>query len=110
MRGPQTIRRPWLSCTRHTLVARIVTVVVGALVFGGCSTQRNIDRVAYSGQRPNGASNDAMIQCVLPGQIRQLGNKLTYLSAPRVIKTSVRDCEIRGGSQEQQPIASASAE
>lgn len=38
-----------------------------------------------------------VVDCLLPGQMRQLGGSFTYLSARRPIKTTARDCEIRGG-------------
>jgi TPR repeat protein len=34
---------------------------------------------------------------MLPGQVRKLGSKLTYMTARRPIKTTGVDCEIRGG-------------
>ena len=37
------------------------------------------------------------VDCLLPPQIRRLGTQSTYLTARRAIKTSGRDCEIRGG-------------
>ena len=46
------------------------------------------------------ATSDAddllVVDCLLPGQIRQLGRK-TYLGARRPVKTTARDCQIRGG-------------
>ncbi len=38
-----------------------------------------------------------VVDCLLPGQVRQLGSKLTYLTPRRPIKTTASDCEIRGG-------------
>ncbi len=38
-----------------------------------------------------------VVDCQLPGQIRQLGGQVTYVTARRAIKTAARDCEIRGG-------------
>src|SRR5215510_9062744 len=38
-----------------------------------------------------------VVDCLLPGQIRQLGGRVTYLTARRAVKTTARDCEIRGG-------------
>ncbi|MGH2607496.1 MAG: caspase family protein [Tepidiformaceae bacterium] len=35
--------------------------------------------------------------CLLPGQVRRLGRTLTFLTPRRPVKTSARDCEIRGG-------------
>ena len=37
------------------------------------------------------------VDCLLPGQVRQLGTSMTYLTPRRPVKTSVADCEVRGG-------------
>jgi hypothetical protein len=38
-----------------------------------------------------------LVDCLLPGQIRQLGTSMTYLTARRSVKATQRDCAIRGG-------------
>ena len=38
-----------------------------------------------------------VVDCLLPGQIRQLGRRSTYISARRPVRTSAGDCRIRGG-------------
>lgn len=38
-----------------------------------------------------------VVDCLLPGQVRRLGSKRTYLTPRRPVKTSASDCEIRGG-------------
>jgi hypothetical protein len=38
-----------------------------------------------------------VVDCLLPGQVRQLGTSVTYLAPRRGIKTDAADCEIRGG-------------
>ena len=43
------------------------------------------------------ADKVAVVDCLLPGQLRRLGGNLTYLSPRRPIRTSAADCEIRGG-------------
>lgn len=37
------------------------------------------------------------VDCLLPGQVRKLGGRVTYLSARRPVKTTGVNCEIRGG-------------
>jgi len=37
------------------------------------------------------------VDCLLPGAIRKLGGRMTYLTQRRPIKTTGVDCEIRGG-------------
>lgn len=38
-----------------------------------------------------------VVDCLLPGQIRRLGTRVTYLSARRPQRLPARQCEIRGG-------------
>lgn len=38
-----------------------------------------------------------VVDCLLPGQIRQLGQRSTYVSPRRPVRTTGRDCQIRGG-------------
>jgi len=38
-----------------------------------------------------------IIDCLLPGQVRQLGTRLTYLSPRRPIKSTGAECALRGG-------------
>jgi archaellum component FlaC len=48
--------------------------------------------------RSVGRAEDLLIvDCLLPPQIRRLGQQVTYLSARQAVKTAARDCEIRGG-------------
>ena len=37
------------------------------------------------------------VDCLLPGQVRQLGTSMTYMTPRRPIKTSAGNCEVRGG-------------
>ena len=38
-----------------------------------------------------------VVDCLLPPQVRQLGKSTTYLSARKPVRTTARDCQIRGG-------------
>ena len=38
-----------------------------------------------------------VVDCLLPGQVRQLGQMKSFLTPRRPIKTTASDCEIRGG-------------
>ncbi len=52
-------------------------------------------------QAPAAESADAddllVVHCLLPGQLRRLGQRTTYLSARRPVKTTALDCRVRGG-------------
>ena len=49
--------------------------------------------------QPVAASADELlvVDCLLPGQVRRLGSRMNFLTARRAVKTTARDCEIRGG-------------
>jgi caspase domain-containing protein/Sel1 repeat-containing protein len=48
--------------------------------------------------RGTGNPDDFLIvDCLLPGQLRQLGQNMTYLSRRQPAKVSARECQIRGG-------------
>lgn len=38
-----------------------------------------------------------VVDCLLPGKVRRLGTRVTYVSARKAIKTTASDCAIRGG-------------
>lgn len=44
-----------------------------------------------------GLDDYVLVDCMLPGQVRQLGTRMTYLTPRRAVKTTGKDCAIRGG-------------
>jgi len=69
-----------------------------------CLSAIMIPLIANSEPSPNNASLSAhdvdkllVVDCLLPGQVRRLGAKLTYLTPRRPAKTTAGDCAIRGG-------------
>jgi Caspase domain/Sel1 repeat len=52
--------------------------------------------VAMVDERQN-ADRLLIVDCLLPGQVRQLGTSVTYMAARRAVKTTGSDCSIRGG-------------
>jgi len=52
---------------------------------------------AQSGPSVRNAEDLMVVDCLLPGQIRQLGRQATFMSARRPIRTTQADCQIRGG-------------
>jgi hypothetical protein len=59
-------------------------VLVGAQSAPGADERRQADRLLT-------------VDCLLPGQVRQLGTSMTYLTPRRAVRTSIADCEVRGG-------------
>ena len=43
------------------------------------------------------ADPSAIVDCLLPGQVRRLGTRLTYVARRPLIRTTAEDCAIRGG-------------
>ncbi len=67
----------------------------------GCVTEPPpVDSVS-SGNKPVAEMGDVedyrIVECLLPGQIRQLGTMTTYVTERRPVRTTKDDCVIRGG-------------
>jgi len=79
--------------------ATVFTVSCGLLLLAGCVAGPPPGGGADTEAQPPGAKADEflIVDCLLPGQVRRLGTQLTYVTARRAVKTSARDCEIRGG-------------
>ena len=43
------------------------------------------------------ANDLQVVDCLLPGQVRKLGRRQTFLTQRRPVRTTALDCEIRGG-------------
>lgn len=46
---------------------------------------------------PGGPESYEVATCLLPGQVRQLGTQMTYVTERRPVRTTKEDCTIRGG-------------
>ena len=72
------------------MVAIVIGLACQSAVFAAPNTMvasiddRNADRLL-------------IVDCMLPGQVRQLGTGVTYMAPRRAIKTTGSDCAIRGG-------------
>jgi len=70
---------------------RILIVSFFLTILLSCATQNRALSL-------NEKANDLLVvDCLLPGQVRQLGQIASYIAARRAIKTTAVDCEIRGG-------------
>lgn len=70
--------------------------LIGALICGAVGFAASGPPVATSGDRQN-ADRLLVVDCLLPGQVHQLGTAISYLAPRRAIKTTGSDCAIRGG-------------
>lgn len=52
---------------------------------------------AQDGPSVRNAEDLLVVDCLLPGQIRQLGRQASFMSARRPIRSTQADCQIRGG-------------
>ncbi|MCI0409225.1 MAG: hypothetical protein L0191_11815, partial [Acidobacteria bacterium] len=69
------------------------------LLLAGCLTGPELGGQPDTQAQPPGTRADEflIVDCLLPGQVRRLGTQLMFVTARRAVKTSTRDCEIRGG-------------
>ncbi len=74
----------------------IRTIAIALLVFfSGCA---NVPAPALkAGDQGLSTVQLMVVDCLLPGQVRKLGQNMSFLAPRRAVKTSAVDCEIRGG-------------
>ena len=76
--------------------AGVFCAVVGAML--GCVAANQESGSNKPGQAASAATHSQeMVDCLLPGQIRQLDETVTYLTERRRIQTTKGDCTGRGG-------------
>lgn len=88
------IRNPGNHIERR-VHASVTTFVLFACLGFACAAAAQNTEIPQGGVRPG--DDLLVVDCMLPGQVRQLGTMRTYLTARRPIKTTARDCAIRGG-------------
>jgi Caspase domain/Sel1 repeat len=57
----------------------------------------SVSSVTAAVNAPGGSDAYEVVDCLLPGQIRQLGTMTTYVTERRPVRTTIEDCRIRGG-------------
>lgn len=82
-----SVRRPRLGHA-FTVVSGTALVAATALAAAPASTPA---------ADPGRADLLLVVDCLLPGQVRTLGQRSTYVSARRPARLTARDCQIRGG-------------
>jgi peptidoglycan hydrolase CwlO-like protein len=71
-----------------------------AILLSACASDPAVDSVTAVSDavnRPGNADAYEVVDCLLPGQIRQLGTMTTYVTERRPVRTTKEDCAIRGG-------------
>jgi uncharacterized caspase-like protein len=83
----------WTQLFRSFLLCMLVSSA-------GCTTHTEpIPNLSPEQLRPTVEPGNEflVVDCLLPGQIRRLGQQVTYVTARRPIRTTTEDCVIRGG-------------
>jgi len=82
------------------MLAIALFIVTLAITFSACTSDPSADSPPAVRNAINRSGNpDAyeVVDCLLPGQIRQLGTMTTYVTERRPVRTTKEDCAIRGG-------------
>ena len=74
----------------------VASAILTTGLLSACVKQSSVG-TSDTASRAVTADDLLVVDCLLPGQVRQLGSRLTYLTARRPIQTSAHDCQIRGG-------------
>jgi hypothetical protein len=95
----------WLSHDMNTAFKGIpisfLTAATLMVVLSGCASDPppidSVTAVTEAVNAPGGPETYEVVDCLLPGQIRQLGTQVTYVTERRPVRTTKEDCTIRGG-------------
>ncbi len=82
----------------HQVAVMLMSATLALLSLTGCQQAQHTKK--DSGAPAAGRADPEklmVVDCLLPGRIQKLGQKFTYITPRRPIKTSAEDCEIRGG-------------
>jgi hypothetical protein len=79
---------------RHMKAAWVLSTALGVFAAGALAAPP-VDIANYEGAIT--ADDLFIVDCLLPGQVRQLGQNFTYVAPRRPIRTAARDCARRGG-------------
>lgn len=77
-------------------VARVVAVAA-VLAVAGCATPPAVTPGSTADRERVRPEDLFIVDCLLPPQVRQLGENFTYLAARQPVRTTANDCATRGG-------------
>ncbi len=78
-------------------IACFALLLAGILSACSHNTNKNDVNAELPAANATSANDFIIVDCLLPGQVKKLGSKFTFLAPRRPIKTSGADCAIRGG-------------
>lgn len=84
--------------TRNAKILSLLLSVAGITLLYGCHPSANVPEQVFedSGQGKVGINEHMIVDCLLPGQLRRLGNRV-FLSPRKPKKLSAGECTIKGG-------------
>ena len=78
-----------------------LTAAILVVVLSACASDPppvdSVSSVTNAINAPGSSDAYEVVDCLLPGQIRQLGTQVTYVTERRPVRTTKEDCTIRGG-------------
>lgn len=91
--------------TRFTMTGKLnetwrhVLVLCAACLLPACATDAPVAsaETALPDVAPTDVNKLFVVDCLLPPQVRKVGQTINYLAPRRPVKTTAIDCEIRGG-------------
>ena len=90
------LRRESYGYKVSTLVLTLF-MVVSLYALAGCAKKPTVRQDLALQQNSSNSKDFFVVDCLLPGQVRNLGRNFTYMAPRRAIKTTAFDCGLRGG-------------
>jgi len=87
----QSVQIPISKKFKYITTPFLVAALIG---ISACGPKVNDSANASESEKADGLM---IVDCLLPPQLRKIGQQATYLTARRPIKTTGSECEIRGG-------------
>jgi hypothetical protein len=85
-----------MAVVRDFQAGVLYSVMVGAML--GCvSANPKSGSSKVRSAAPTATNSQEMVDCLLPGQIRQIDETVTYLTERRLVRSTKADCTGRGG-------------
>ena len=85
----------------NTMLISFFTGATLMVMLAACASDTppvdSVTAVTGAVNAPRGPESYEVATCLLPGQVRQLGTHMTYVTERRPVRTTKEDCTIRGG-------------
>ena len=84
-------------CMKTFNIAMGAALTLAIYSFSGCAAKPSATENSLAEYDTRHAEDFFVVDCLLPGEVRQLGQNFTFMAPRRAIKTDGFDCGIRGG-------------